>query len=41
VSGEVHDRGGFDFVEMIEDAGLMPAEQALRLRVADVSRMTI
>ena len=26
-----------DLVEMVEDAGLMPAEQALALRIADVA----
>ena len=40
VRGEVHHRRRLDFIEMVEDAGLVAAEQALRVRIADVPRVT-
>jgi hypothetical protein len=37
VLGEVHDVGRVDLVEVIEDAGLVPAEESLALRIPDVA----
>jgi hypothetical protein len=38
--GEICDGGRLELVEMIEDAGLVAAEQALRLRIAYVACVT-